>query len=179
MRGLEVWALVWKETLAVSEDAREVALEEEAPTTQLEAPVGESGSSEEEATPSAKKLKTVDREASYVIVASPGGVSRLHRAGSYGCWMGRKRDFRDATEFDTKPPSSRYTHVCKLCWPPKADDGDSESGEASSASILGRAHGLDSRRHEGSMPNVKNSFWRGVSSSTPSACRDPGHYAAK
>ena len=47
--------------------------------------------------------------------------------------MGRKRDFRDATEFDTKPPTSRYTHVCKLCWPPKADDEDSESGEASSA----------------------------------------------
>ena len=59
--------------------------------------------------PSAKKPKTIDREASYVIVASPGGVFRLHGAGSYGCWMGRKRDFRDATEFDTKPPTSRYT----------------------------------------------------------------------
>ena len=48
--------------------------------------------------------------------------------------MGRKRDFRrDATEFDAKPPTSRYTHVCKLCWPPKAGDDDSESGEASSA----------------------------------------------
>ena len=44
--------------------------------------------------PSAKKLKTVDREASYVIVASPGGIFRLHRAGSYGCWMGRKREVR-------------------------------------------------------------------------------------
>ena len=91
------------------------------------------GSSEEEAIPSAKKLRTVEREASYVIVASPGGIFRLHRAGSHGCWMGRKRDFRDATEFDTKPPTSRHTHVCKLCWPPKADDEDSESGEASSA----------------------------------------------
>ena len=50
--------------------------------------------------PSAKKLRTVDREASYAIVASPGGIFRLHRAGSYGCWMGRKRDFRDATKFD-------------------------------------------------------------------------------
>ena len=68
-----------------------------------------------------------------MIAASPGGIFRLHRAGSYGCWMGRKRDFRDATEFDTKPPTSRYTHVCKLCWPPKADDEDSESGDASSA----------------------------------------------
>ena len=47
--------------------------------------------------------------------------------------MGRKRDFRDATEFDSKPPTGRYTHVCKLCWPPKMDDEDSESGEASSA----------------------------------------------
>ena len=31
----------------------------------------EANSSDEEAIPSAKKLKTVDREASYVIVASP------------------------------------------------------------------------------------------------------------
>ena len=92
----------------------------------------EANSSDEEAIPSAKKLKTVEREASYVIVVSPGGIFRL-RVGSYGCWMGRKRDFRDATEFDTKPPTSRYTHVCKLCWPPKAGDDDSESGEASSA----------------------------------------------
>ena len=68
-----------------------------------------------------------------MIVASLGGIFRLHPVGSYGCWMGRKRDFRNATEFDTKPPTSRYTHVCKLCWPPKAGDNDSESGEASSA----------------------------------------------
>ena len=69
----------------------------------LEESEGEANSSDEEAIPSAKKLKTVDREASYVIVASPGGIFRLRRAGSYGCWMGRKRDFRDAAEFDTKP----------------------------------------------------------------------------
>ena len=88
--------------------------------TQIVEPVSESveeAEAEASNNPSAKKLKTVE----------------LHRAGSYGCWMGRKRDFRDATEFDTKPLTSRYTHVCKLCWPPKADDEDSESGEASSA----------------------------------------------
>ena len=63
--------------MGASEDAREVFLEqEEAPMTQLEEPVGEAGSSEEETTPSAKKLKTVDREASCVIVAN--GTFRLH-----------------------------------------------------------------------------------------------------
>ena len=77
--------------------------------------------------------KLSPRLRSYVIVASVGGIFRLHPAGSYGCWMGRKKDFRDATEFDAKPPTSRYTHVCKLCWPPKPGDDDSESGEASSA----------------------------------------------
>ena len=46
------------------------------------------------------RLKTVEREA---IVTSPGGIFRLHRAGSYGCWMSRRRDFRDTTEFDAKP----------------------------------------------------------------------------
>ena len=55
-------------------------------------PVGGAGSSEEEAMPSAKKLKTVDREAGYVLVASPGGIFRLHRAGSYiaAGWVGRE-----------------------------------------------------------------------------------------
>ena len=113
----------WRRAFRVpEEEAREVPLEEESSGSPLGEPAVETGSSEEEAMPSAKKLKTIDREASYVIVASPGGIFRLHRAGSYGCWMGRKRDFRDATESDTKPPTSRYTHVCKLCWPPKADD---------------------------------------------------------
>ena len=48
-------------------------------------------------------------EVSYVIVASPGQIFRLHRAGNYGCWMGRRRDFRDATEFDTKSPTAAIT----------------------------------------------------------------------
>ena len=108
------------------EEATGAPLEEDTTGRPLEEQTAEAGSSEEEAIHSAKKLRTVEREASYVIVASPGGIFRLHRAGSYGCWMGRKRDFRDATEFDIKPPTSRYTHVCKLCWPPKADNEDSE-----------------------------------------------------
>ena len=128
----EELASQWKRPLGVPGDASEVPAEEGASVDPLEEPSSGDGSSKEEVMLSAKKLKTVDREASYVIVASFGGIFRLHRAGSHGCWMGRKRDFR-ATEFDTKPPTSRYTHVCKLCWPPKADDGDSESGEASSA----------------------------------------------
>ena len=116
----EELAFQWRRALGVPEEAREVPLEEESSGRQLGEPVVETGSSEEEAMPSAKKPKTIDREASYVIVASPGKIFRLHRAGSYGCWMGRKRDFRDATEFDTKPPTRRCTHV----------EG-SESGEAS------------------------------------------------
>ena len=129
----EELASQWKRPLEIPKGASEIPTGEGARPERLDEPVSGEASSQEEGVPSAKKLKTIDREASYVIVASFGGVFRLHRAGSYGCWMGRKRDFRDATEFDTKPPTSRYTHVCKLCWPPKADDGDSESGEASSA----------------------------------------------
>ena len=98
----------WKRPLEVPKDASEIPSGEGAGLDQLDEPSSEQASSQEEVIPSAKKLKTIDREASYVIVASPGGIFRLHRAGSYGCWMGRKRDFRDATEFDTKPPTSCY-----------------------------------------------------------------------
>ena len=92
----------------------------------------EANSSDEEAIPSATKLKTVEREASYVIIASPGEIFRLPRVGSYGCWMGRKRDFRDATGFDAKPPD-KPLHPRMQAMLPKASDDDSESGEASSA----------------------------------------------
>ena len=82
----------WKRILGSAENARETFLEEEPAIPQVEEMVGEDGSSEEDAIPSAEKLKTVAWEASYVIVAGPGGIFRLHQAGSDGCWMGRKRD---------------------------------------------------------------------------------------
>ena len=80
----------------------------------------------------AKKVKHKEREARYVIVSSPGSIRRLHRAGKDGCWMGQRRDFRNAAESDSKPSGS-YNRVCKLCWPPKESEAASEWDEASSA----------------------------------------------
>ena len=71
--------------MGVPEEAKEAPLEEESFGRPLGEPGVDDGSSEEEAMLSAKKLKTVAGEASYVIVASPGKIFRLHRAGSYGC----------------------------------------------------------------------------------------------
>ena len=78
----EELASQWKRPLGplgVPRDASEVPLEEGASVDPLEEPSSGDGSSKEQVVPSAKKLKTVDREASYVIVASPVGI---FRAGS-------------------------------------------------------------------------------------------------
>ena len=76
----EELASQWKRPLQMPKDAREIPTGEGASLDQLDEP-----SSGEAST---KKLKTIDREASYVIVASPGKIFTPHRAGSYGCWIG-------------------------------------------------------------------------------------------
>ena len=94
----------WKRVLEVPKDASEISTGEGASLDQLDEPICGETSSQEEVIPSAKKLKAIDREASYVIVASPGGIFRLHRAGSYGCWMGRKRDLSSAHTTEGEEP---------------------------------------------------------------------------
>ena len=98
-----------------------------------EDPGAPSASEDGEGIPLSKKIKLADRQASYVIVASPGGICRLQRAGKHSCWMGRRRDFRNATSYAAKPPTSLYTQVCKLCWPVTNGGEANESDEASSA----------------------------------------------
>ena len=64
--------------------------------------------------PVCKQAKVLDREARYVIVELPGAVFRLHKAGASGCWMGRKRAFRNSRDYTARPKAHEYTHVCKL-----------------------------------------------------------------
>ncbi|OLQ03577.1 hypothetical protein AK812_SmicGene13423 [Symbiodinium microadriaticum] len=80
-----------------------------------------------------KRIKVHEREARYVIVELPGGVARLHKAGSQGCWMGRRRAFRSSREYVEAPARHAYTHVCKLCWPKGGLDSGSEATEGSEA----------------------------------------------
>ncbi len=77
--------------------------------------------------------KVLERVARYVIVELPGGIFRLRRAGSSGCWMGKRREFKNSRDFVELPPKASYTHVCKLCWPKGRGDSDSEASEASPA----------------------------------------------
>ena len=82
----------------------------------------------------AKRARGPEREGTKcVIVELPGSRYRLRRADAKGCWMGRRREFRSSRDFDTRPPSYEYTHVCKLCWP----DAESEASveEVSEASL--------------------------------------------
>ena len=49
--------------------------------------------------PVCKQARVLDRKANYVIVELPGAIFRLHKAGASGCWMGRRRAFRNSRDF--------------------------------------------------------------------------------
>ena len=86
---------------------------ESVPDMEVEGPDADSDSQEHPDPPAAK----VPRRSKYVIVELPGAIFRLHRSGANGCWMGRRREFRNSQEFPDLPDKSEYTHVCRLCWP--------------------------------------------------------------
>ena len=56
-------------------------------------------SSERAGAPAAKLPQVKDRKSLYVIVELPGAIFRLHRSGAKGCWMGRRREFRNSQKF--------------------------------------------------------------------------------
>ena len=115
---------------AVGSVAVEIA--EPAPPGEVD---GEDSQNEPEAGdhPVAKQAKVLDRVARYVKVELPPAIFRLSRAGSSGCWMGRRREFKNFQDFVGLPARTSYTHVCKLCWPKGRGDSESEACEASPA----------------------------------------------
>ena len=82
-----------------------------------------SESHEESGVPAAKIPRGED-----VVVELPGAIFRLRRSGANGCWMGRRREFRNCQEFPGLPDKSEYTHVCRLCWPSGGEGEDSPVG---------------------------------------------------
>ena len=92
------------------------------------------GSEGDPATVAAKKARVHERVANYVVVELPGAKFRLHKAGRYGCWMGRRRLFRNSVDFLDKPAGHECAHVCHLCWPhAAATASEDELSEASAA----------------------------------------------
>ena len=57
--------------------------------------------------PVCKQARVLDRQASCVRVELPGAIFRLHKAGASGCWMGRRRAFRNSRDFIARPTSTR------------------------------------------------------------------------
>ena len=70
-----------------------------------------------------RHTKVLSREPAYVVLELPRAVFRLHKATARGCWMGRRRYFRNSKDYTALPASSEYTRVCKLCWPESASRG--------------------------------------------------------
>ena len=83
--------------------------------------------------PVCKQARVLDREANYVIVELPGAIYRLHKAGANGCWMGRRRVFRNSRDYVAKPEPHEYTHVCRLCWPHRSQASEDDPSEGSLA----------------------------------------------
>ena len=81
----------WRRPLGAPEEAIVAPLKKDTSGRPPGEPTAEAGSSEEEAILSAKKLRTVDREASYVIVASPGRISGYTEPAAMAVgWVGRE-----------------------------------------------------------------------------------------
>ena len=76
----------------------------------------------------AKHAGVLDR-----VVELPGAIFQLHKAGANGCWMGRKRAFRNSRDYTATPKAHECTHVCKLCWPNRAEESDDDPWEGSLA----------------------------------------------
>ena len=45
------------------------------------------------------------RRSKYVVVEFDGAIFRLHKSGASGCWMGRRREFRNCQKFQASPIS--------------------------------------------------------------------------
>ena len=105
---------------------------ESVPDMEVEGPDADIDSQEHPDPPAAKVPRAEDRRSKYVVVELPGAIFRLHRSGANGCWMGRRREFRNSQEFPGLPDKSEYTHVCRLCWP-SGGEGEDSAGEASPA----------------------------------------------
>ena len=90
-------------------------------------------SASEPGEPVCKQARVLDRQANYVIVELPGAIFRLHKAGASGCWMGRRRAFRNSRDFVARPKAHEYTHVCRLCWPNRYQGSDDDPSEGSLA----------------------------------------------
>ena len=86
-------------------------------------------------------------EAKFIVVTVGRSCRRLHKAVD-GCWMGRSKVFRSAVEFEERPGEEGYTHICKVCWPPRklGEEASESSGDSSSSSSSDSSDGTSAAR---------------------------------
>ena len=91
------------------------------------------GGTQVEKDPKRRKMSEAleeEREGGYVVVYRRAGQGTLHRLGSKGCWMAKKRFFVRAETHQDLPEPEEYTLRCKLCW----SGGDEQLSESTSDS---------------------------------------------
>ena len=72
-----------------------------------------------------------NRQMGFVVVHNNARCRRLHKIEG-GCWMAKSRVFKVAEEYTDMPEDSKYTHVCKVCWPKQQDNSESSEEDSSS-----------------------------------------------
>ena len=91
------------------------------------------GGTQVEKDPKRRKMSEAleeEREGGYVVVYRRAGQGTLHRLGSKGCWIAKRRFFVRAETHQDLPEPEEYTLRCKLCW----SGGDEQLSESTSDS---------------------------------------------
>ena len=100
---------IWRTGVVKVDQAPPIVLE---PAPELESE--DSSDSREESGPPAAKIPRAEDGPSTWWSSSP---ERYSDCTDRGCWMGRRREFRNCREYPGLPDKTEYTHVCRLCWP--------------------------------------------------------------
>ena len=72
------------------------------------------------------------RKNGYVVVHNNSRCFRLHKIEG-GCWMAKSKKFKRSDEYEEMPEESKYTHVCRVCWPKQLEEEDSSEDSSSTS----------------------------------------------
>ena len=78
-------------------------------------------------------IDACDRHCGYIVVHNNARCRRLHKIDG-GCWMAKSKLFKVSDEYVEMPDESKYTHVCKVCWPKQKEEDSSEDTSSTSSS---------------------------------------------
>lgn len=89
-----------------------------------------------------ENVGTCNRQTGFVVVHNNARCKRLHKIDG-GCWMAKSKLFKVSDEYLEMPDESKYTHVCKVCWPKTKDEFESSEDDSTSSSSSAESTGSE------------------------------------